>query len=116
MILQTCICNKGFYNISGRCLSPPENQTYNSSVQNFVCSQGYLNVSGNCYLPCKVNEDIALDGSCTCQSKTYNISGVCTRAGPNQVFNGKDGFLCEEGYILFINVCTKKPNCTDPNS
>lgn len=109
-----CICSKGFYNISGACLSPPANQTFSPGSMRFVCLEGYVNVSNKCYLPCKLNELIDPDGACSCQPSTYNISGVCTKPGLNQVYSkARNGFDCVEGYAMFAGICAQKPNCTD---
>jgi cysteine-rich repeat protein len=73
----TCICNSGWFNISGACQQCPSGTTYNG----IQC----VNVAPVCPQNSNFNYTI---NQCQCNSGLFNISGVCQQCPYGAYFNG----------------------------
>jgi cysteine-rich repeat protein len=72
-----CICNNGWYNISGICQQCPPGTNYNG----FQC----INIPPVCSQNSFYNSTI---NQCQCNNGLYNISGVCQQCPSGTYFNG----------------------------
>lgn len=77
-----CVCNQGYYNITGICTSCPAGSYFNGV---------------NC-VSCGANAVLTQTG-CQCQQGYYNISGICSTCPQGQQWNG----------ATCVNPCASQP-------
>jgi hypothetical protein len=62
---------------------------YNNGLGACICQQGYYNISGTCrnIQSCPLNSTLQANGSCLCNQGYLNISNYCLKCQPGQYYD-----------------------------
>jgi len=86
----------------------------NNGLGYCICQQGFYNISGSCQAiqPCPLNSIRQSNGSCLCNQGYTNISNYCLQCQPGQYYDQVNSICVQNcGVNAFYNNITKACQC-----